>query len=116
MNTLIKASSSSTLSMERLENILTELKIQLQGRVQEAYIFGSASDGSITSESDIDLILVKSRITSPFVQRAFEFIDLFEVFPKLDILVYTREELDLQLADSQLGFWKSVRLSMKRLI
>ena len=82
----------------------------------EAYVFGSASTKEISSESDIDLILVKENVTEKFVKRAFEFQDLFEIFPRMDILVYTPAELQSQLADSETGFWKSVRLSMQRII
>jgi predicted nucleotidyltransferase len=116
MSSLIQEASESHLSAEKLKVYLDLIKSKLQGRVREAYVFGSASEQSISPESDIDLILVKDQTTEPFVKRAFEFLDLFEIFPRLDILVYTPEELAAQLADSDTGFWKSVRLSMKKII
>lgn len=104
------------MSPERLEVALNEIKSKLTGRVAAAYVFGSAATGSVSPESDIDLILVVDKPKAPFVQRAFEFTDLFEIYPNLDILVYTQEELDHQLADSSIGFWKSLRLTMKQII
>lgn len=96
--------------------IVAELKLKLTGRVQAAYIFGSASVGNLHSDSDIDLIMIQANPTCPFVQRGREFLDLLECFPKLDLLVYTTEELERQLADSRIGFWKSVRESLKQIL
>lgn len=116
MSSLIKESTQFRLTPERLDAVLQSITENLLGRVQSLYVFGSAALGTISEDSDIDLILVVNSAKTPFVQRAFEFADLFEVYPKLDLLVYTQEELDRELADSSVGFWKSVRLSMKKLI
>jgi predicted nucleotidyltransferase len=116
MTSLIKDTSQFQLTHERLRDILNSVQQTLTGRVSAAYIFGSGALGTISSGSDIDLILVVEHATQPFVQRGFAFMDLFEIYPKLDILVYTQEELDQQLSDSQIGFWKSVRESMKRIV
>lgn len=115
MSCLVKASSLN-LTPARLDEILASLTARLKGRVQRAYIFGSASTGAIHSDSDIDLILVNEDASTPFVQRPFKYLDLFDLYPALDVLVYTQEELARQLADSEIGFWKSVRLSMKQII
>lgn len=116
MSSLIRESSHFFLTTERLSSVIDSIGQKLKGRVTAAYVFGSASTGEITPESDIDLILIKEFVTCPFPQRAMEFADLFEVYPKLDILVYTPAELEQQLADSELGFWKSVRQSMKKIV
>ncbi|PWU12884.1 MAG: nucleotidyltransferase domain-containing protein [Bdellovibrio sp.] len=116
MTSLYRSNSAFVLSPERLETVLAEITRRLQGRVREAYIFGSAATGTASADSDIDLILVKDEPGRPFIQRPLEFIDLYEVYPNLDILVYTPRELDEQLLDSALGFWKSVRFSMKRIV
>lgn len=116
MSSLINENTNFRLSSERLKEALVEITNRLKGRVTAAYIFGSASTGELSAESDIDLILIKDQIDLPFPRRAFEFVDLFEVFPRLDILVYTQSEFDNQLADSGIGFWKSVRLSLKKII
>ncbi len=84
--------------------------------MEAAYIFGSASTGAYRENSDIDLIFVKDGNLGPFVERALLYDDILDLFPRMDILVYTPQELEQQLADSDVGFWKSVRLSMKRII
>ena len=116
MTSLIRNQSQFQLDGQKLVAILSEMKLKLQGRVRSAYVFGSASTGTINSDSDIDLILVVEATSTPFVERGMEFRDLFDVYPKLDLLVYTQAELDQQLADSQTGFWKSVRLSMRSIV
>ena len=116
MSTLINEKTQFTLNSQNLSLYLKQIAEKLQGRVDAAYVFGSASSEGFTDESDIDLILIQNCNTKAFVQRAFDFIDLFSIYPKLDILVYTQNELDQQLADSEIGFWKSVRLSMKKIV
>jgi predicted nucleotidyltransferase len=115
MSSLIKSQSQFQLTKERFETVISEIKEKLQGRVTTAYIFGSAALGTYTLDSDIDLILVVDQVDKPFVQRGFDYLDLFSIYPCLDILVYTQNELDKQLADSAIGFWKSVRESMRKL-
>lgn len=116
MSSLIRDGSSFKLSPEKLATSVQAIAAQLQNRVQKAYIFGSASTGKFTENSDIDMILIVSKATKPFVQRGFDFIDLFEIYPKIDLLVYTQAEFDAQLADSHLGFWKSARESLKQIV
>ncbi len=116
MTSLIKDQSQFQLTPERLAHSLAEISSKLKGRVSAAYTFGSASTGDFSNSSDIDLILVVADSDTPFIQRGYQFKDLFAVYPKLDVLVYTESELAQQLADSSLGFWKSVRLSMKQIL
>lgn len=116
MTSLIKDQSQFQLTPERLNGALSDITKKLKGRVTSAYVFGSASTGDFSNASDIDLILVVAESSTPFIERGFEFKDLFDVYPKLDVLVYTEAELTQQLADSDLGFWKSVRLSMKQIL
>lgn len=115
MSCLVVERTEFRLTPERLATALEDIKTRLEGRVLEAYVFGSASTGTISGDSDIDLILVKESVDQPFVRRGFEFEDLLEIYPKIDVLVYSRAELDAQLADSETGFWKSVRGSLRRL-
>jgi predicted nucleotidyltransferase len=116
MSSLVYETSESHFSQERLQSILQELQRKLAGRVSAAYIFGSASTGEISKDSDIDLILVQENPTEPFVRRPFEFLDLLEIFSRIDMLVYSPQELARQLEDSQLGFWKSVRESLRQIL
>lgn len=116
MSSLVFDSSSAQLTPLRLAEVLERMRADLRGRVQAAYIFGSTSTGEYGTDSDIDVILVKAGVTELFPRRGFEFIDLFEIYPKIDLLVYTPAELEAQLADSEIGFWRSVRLSMKPIL
>lgn len=115
MSSLIKERSSFQLNPEKLDSVLEQIKHRLNGRVESAYIFGSASEGTFNADSDIDLILIVENDSVPFLKRAEEFIDLYEIWPKLDLLIYTQQEFEMQLADSDVGFWKSVRLSLKKI-
>lgn len=116
MSCLIFGDPSQRLTTERLEQVLIKIQALLSGRVTAAYIFGSTSTQRFGPDSDIDLILIDENAQDPFVHRALEFADLYQVFPKLDVLVYTTQEFERQLADSDFGFWKSVRLSLKQII
>ncbi len=107
------------LSSDKLETILSDIRESLRGRVDEAYVFGSASTGEYSPESDIDLILITEELgdyRGAFPLRPLLFKDLYDIYPKLDILVYTPLEFSEQISDSETGFWKSVRTSMKQLM
>lgn len=75
----------------------------LRGRVDQAYLFGSFGTETFRAGSDIDLILV-CETDLPFVERARPFLDFYGLFPRMDILVYTAEELEAQLRET-VGFW-----------
>lgn len=116
MSSLIRGQSQTQLTPETLRAVVKEIQSRLHGRVSAAYIFGSASNGTFNQESDIDLILVKSDPHPKFVERGFEFADLFEIWPKLDILVYTPREFEEQLNDAKLGFWKDVKATLNQIL
>ncbi len=112
MSSLVRLNSNFDLTHEKLEFILQKIFVATQNRVEKAYVFGSAATGDFSRNSDIDLIFIQST-TTPFTERALVFSDLFDIYPRLDILVYTQAEFERQLADSNVGFWKSVRLSLR---
>ena len=85
----------------------------LEGRVQAAYIFGSYLTSAFRPGSDVDLLLVKNTDV-PFWERAREFDDLYDLYPRLDVLVYTPKELAAQLENPS-GFWKSVKKTLRPL-
>jgi len=97
-------------SKESMEILLRK---KLSGRVLHAWTFGSINTNLLSNDSDIDLILVKETRT-PFTLRSREFFDLLNI-TRMDILVYTPKELDEQL-ESNIGFWKSVKESMKQIL
>lgn len=95
------------------EQFLGRLKEAMTGRASECCVFGSFAVDSMTHHSDVDLIIVKET-TTPFLNRAQEFGDLYDIGPQLDVLVYTPEEFR-SLIHEPVGFWKSVRESMIRI-
>lgn len=117
MSCLVKTKSIADLSPNRLDKIIDEFKKVLKGKVDAAYIFGSVADGSFHKDSDIDVILVCDSVKDlDFLKRPLRFNDLFEIYPRIDLLVYTSEEFESKMQDADLGFWKSVKNSMKQIV
>jgi len=85
----------------------------LKGRVDRAFLFGSYGTESFGPASDIDVILVcDTRL--PFVERPRLFEDLYRIHPRLDLLVYTEQELAEQMSET-VGFWASAQKTMREL-
>ena len=114
MSVLKKYVSRRQLTPADVDAIEDKLRRALHGRVEKAYLFGSVATGDFQPTSDIDLILIKDSIL-PFATRGTEFLDLFEIYPDLDILVYSDVEFERQLATPGPGFWRSVQRSMRPL-
>jgi predicted nucleotidyltransferase len=100
------------LNIKGVEDLLREA---LMTRVEKAYLFGSVADGTYKADSDIDIILIKDS-SLPFAKRGTEFLDLFEIHPEIDILVYSQVEFDRQLESPGPGFWRTVKQTMRRMI
>lgn len=100
-----------------IDRLLADLRDRLKGRVGQAFVFGSLArgEGSFRPDSDVDLIVIKD-VTSPFLQRADEFSDLYDLCPDLDLLVYTPQEFAQLTAEPRVGFWKSVVDEMRPLL
>lgn len=92
----------------------TRLAQCLNGRVEAAYVFGSYGTPDFRPGSDVDLILVVET-DLPFVERPRMFEDLYQLYPRLDLLVYRAEELD-RLLSEPVGFWASVKGSLRPLL
>ncbi len=114
MSSLVRYESDFDLTKLDLDKLEAQLIQALRGRVEQAYVFGSFANRTVDNSSDIDLILVVQTHT-PFVKRGLDFEDLFDIHPNLDILVYTPSELKRQLEDA-VGFWKSVKSSMRQIL
>jgi len=97
------------------EELVAAFRRKLQGRVREAYFFGGFAAGRMTSRSDIDLILVQDT-SKPFPKRGEDFLDLYDIVPALDLLVYTPQEFAYLTENPTLGFWKSVTGTLKRFL
>jgi len=99
------------LSREEFEENLRKL---LRGRVDQIWVFGSYVSGDFGPQSDVDLILVCAT-SLPFPLRSREFVDLLDLGPRLDLLVYTPEEFAGLTSNPTAGFWRNVTRSLLRL-
>ncbi len=77
-------------------------------------LYGSVATGQYTRTSDVDLVLVAEDLP-PFFQRFKLFTELYELCPRLDLLVYTPAEFRSQLA-MPAGFWSDFKKSALRII
>lgn len=57
-----------------------------------AIAFGSVARGDADEWSDLDLLVV-ARTDRPFLERFKGFAGVYDVWPRLDLLVYTPQEL-----------------------
>jgi len=69
-------------------------------RASKAILFGSAARGDADQWSDLDLVIVADT-TRPFLERYLDFEGLYDVWPRLDLLVYTPEEFASMLAEGR---------------
>jgi len=92
-----------------------EIRERLAGRVEAAYVFGSYGTSEFGRDSDIDIMLVE-KTDKPFLDRARDFPDLYDLAASLDLLVYTPEEFSSLTGDPSPGFWTSVVASMRRIV
>ena len=100
------------LSPEQFEQALRE---KLQGRVEQAWLFGSWGSRDFGRDSDVDLLLVV-KTDKPFLERARDFFDVMDLALEMDLLVYTPEEFKSLTDKPSPGFWSSVVASMKRVV
>jgi len=63
----------------------------------KALAFGSVARGEADQWSDLDLVIVADT-SRPFLERFKDFAGLYDVWPRLDLLIYTPEEFDRMLA------------------
>jgi predicted nucleotidyltransferase len=94
--------------------ILESIAQALRGRVEEAWVFGSFGTDECLADSDCDLLLV-CETELPFWQRPRLFDDLYDLFPRLDLLVYTPAE-SAEADRRPNPFRESVLKSRRRLI
>ncbi len=91
------------------------LRKKLQGRVTQAWLFGSWGSQDFGRDSDVDLLLVV-QTEKPFLERARDFFDVMDLALEMDLLVYTPEEFRSLTDPPSPGFWTSVVASMKRVV
>lgn len=99
------------LSPEALREALSK---RLRQRAKAAYLFGSAARRQLSKDSDVDIIIIFDT-KAPFTRRFEDFLDLKEILPSLDILVYTPEEFEKLISTPTIGFWQSVVKDLEKL-
>jgi predicted nucleotidyltransferase len=68
-------------------------------RARKVIAFGSVARGEADEWSDLDLVIV-SETTRPFFERFKDFVGLYDVWPRLDLLIYTPDEF-AQMVDEE---------------
>jgi uncharacterized protein len=71
-----------------------------RGREATAILFGSVARGDADEWSDLDLVIIADT-PRPFLERYRDFETLYEVWPRLDLLIYTPEEFAAMQAESR---------------
>jgi uncharacterized protein len=87
--------------MPALFSDLDELRRRIAPHIRRArkvIAFGSVARGEADALSDLDLIIVADT-SRPFLERFKDFAGLYDVWPRLDLLVYTREEFARMVAE-----------------
>ena len=82
---------------------LGELRRRIAPHVQHAarvIAFGSVARGDSDAWSDLDLLIVADT-ARPFFERHKDFSDLFSVWPRLDLLIYTPAEFEALVAEER---------------
>jgi predicted nucleotidyltransferase len=69
-------------------------------RARKAIVFGSVARGDADAWSDLDLIIVADT-ARPFFERFKDFAGLYDVWPRLDLLIYTPEEFARMVAEER---------------
>jgi uncharacterized protein len=96
------------------DQFIQKLEESLHMRADECWIFGSFNTERFSKDSDVDIIIIHDT-SIPFLMRAREYSDLYDLGPTLDLLVYTASEFK-ELLNNQTGFWKSVKETMVRIL
>jgi len=112
---IVYLNNRDPLGGKSLEEIVSNLKLILDARVVEAFIFGSFATGQFHKDSDLDLLLVVDT-NREFLDRFLDFRDILDIAPRVDLLVYTPEEWKKIQVEEQLGFWKSLTSSLRKIV
>lgn len=86
--------------MGELLHDIEDLRRRLAPHVQRALkvvAFGSVARGEADAWSDLDLLIVADT-ARPFFERFKDFAGIYDVWPRLDLLIYTPAELERMIA------------------
>jgi predicted nucleotidyltransferase len=67
---------------------------------RKAIVFGSVARGEADEWSDLDLVIV-AETSRPFLERYRDFEGIYDVWPRLDLLVYTPDEFAAMQAEGR---------------
>lgn len=115
MKSLVENIRAAPFKEPSLQRFIERLQEALEGRVEEAYLFGSLAEGTWDRDSDVDLILIVDT-DIPFTQRAEAFFDLYELSPRIDLLVYTPNEFEQLKRQKSPGFWTSALGQLRKVV
>jgi predicted nucleotidyltransferase len=84
--------------LARLRDIAARIRHE-HATVAEVRVFGSLARGDATGTSDVDVLILLHHSTEPdALRRILTFLPYFDLERGTDLLVYTRAELEQQLA------------------
>jgi predicted nucleotidyltransferase len=69
-------------------------------RARKAILFGSVARGEADAWSDLDLIIVADT-ARPFFERFKDFAGLYDVWPRVELLIYTPDEFARMVAEER---------------
>lgn len=67
-------------------------------QARKAILFGSAARGDADEWSDLDLVIVTDT-SRPFLERYLDFVAIYDIWPRLDLLIYTPKEFEQMRAE-----------------
>lgn len=92
------AIASSRAKMQAVSSVVIHDVTALRKRLapylrgaRKAIVFGSVARGDADEWSDLDLVIIADT-RRPFLERYRDFEGLYDVWPRLDLLIYTPEE------------------------
>lgn len=100
---------------EFLEKLRVTLESYGDSILKEAYLFGSVARGDQTRLSDVDLILV-AETKRDFHKRFEDFQEIYNLCPRLDLLIYTPDEFAKLTTQASAGFWADFQKEKLKLI
>jgi predicted nucleotidyltransferase len=116
MSVIIKSTSNFDLTKISRNQLISEFNSKLKGRVHSGYFFGSFARNEVNSNSDIDILLIVENPSGNIVERSKHFSDLWDIFPAIDLLVYSLDEFELKNKTETQGFWPMMKNELLQFI